>query len=276
MRIAQIILFIILLIFGFQSCKEEVVYKIPEEKMIDILVDIHVSDGVLNTESFSYEDMRTRPENYYKNVLDKHQINRLEFDSALIEYTQDRIYFLAMYDKVIERLREKESYIKAERDKDKKQVKAEKYFYTFDTGYENKIGLKKHVQNGLTNEEAYTGKYSYKISGKKQSELYRELLVHPVEDVRFEIHAFVKVHEFQKKYPYITFVLKNKKEELAKRTISIKDFIKKKDKWNEIKMSVNLSLTTPKSKVEVSCFFHNPDKLIFFVDDYSIQFKQLK
>ena len=244
--------------------------------MIDILVDIHLSDGVLNTESFSYEDMRTRPENYYKNILDKHQINRIDFDSALIQYTQDRIYFLAMYDKVIESLREKESYIKAEHDSEKKQLKAEKYFYSFDTGYENKVGLKKHIQDGLTNKEAHTGKYSYKVSGKKESELYRELLVNPVEEVRFEVHAFVKVYEFQKKYPYITFLIKNENEELAKRTISIKDFIKKKEKWNEIKMTVNLSLTTPKSKVEVSCFFHNPDKLIFFVDDYSIQFKQLK
>ena len=276
MRIAQIILYITFLTFAFQSCNEDIQYNIPEDTMIDILVDIHISDGVLNTESFSYEDMRTRPENYYKNILDKYQINRLEFDSALIQYTQDRIYFLAMYDKVIEKLREKESYIKAEQDKNIKQIKGEKYFYSFDTGYENKIGLKKHIQKGLTSEESYTGKYSYKISGKKESELYRELLVNPVEEVRFELHAFVKVYEFKKKYPYITFVIKNDKELLAKRTISIKEFIKKKDKWNEIKMSVNLSLTTPKSKVEVSCFFHNPDKLIFFVDDYSIQFKQLK
>jgi len=276
MRIAQIIIYITFLTFAFQSCNEDIQYNIPEDTMIDILVDIHISDGVLNTESFSYEDMRTRPENYYKNILDKYQINRLEFDSALIQYTQDRIYFLAMYDKVIEKLREKESYIKAEQDKNIKQIKGEKYFYSFDTDYENKIGLKKHIQKGLTSEESYTGKYSYKISGKKESELYRELLVNPVEEVRFELHAFVKVYEFKKKYPYITFVIKNDKELLAKRTISIKEFIKKKDKWNEIKMSVNLSLTTPKSKVEVSCFFHNPDKLIFFVDDYSIQFKQLK
>ena len=276
MKIVQIILSIVFLSFGLNSCKQEVEYKIPEDKMIDILVDIHISDGVLNTESFSYEDMRTRPENYYKNILDKYQIDRLTFDSALIQYTQDRKNFLVMYDKVIEELREKESYIKAAHAENKKKTKVEKYFYSFDTGYENKKGLKKHVQNGLTNEESHTGKYSFKVSGQKHSELYRELLVEPIEEVRFELHTFIKMYEFQKEYPFITFVIKNKKEELAKRTISIKEFVKKKNKWNEINISVNLSLKTPESKVEVACFFHNPNKLVFFVDDYSIQFKQIK
>ena len=89
MKLVQLIFLLFLVSSIIFSCEQKHDFIIPEDKMVDILVDIHIADGVLNTESFTYDDKSLRPENYYKNVLEKHGINRLEFDSALSQYTRD-------------------------------------------------------------------------------------------------------------------------------------------------------------------------------------------
>ena len=62
--------FFIGILLLFSSCEEENVYVIPEGEMIEILVDVHVADGILNTESYPYDVLELRPENFYKNILE--------------------------------------------------------------------------------------------------------------------------------------------------------------------------------------------------------------
>ena len=258
------------------SCKEKQNYLIPQDEMIDVLVDIHIADGVLNTASFSYEDEQLRPENYYKNVLEKHHLTRLEFDSALSQYTQDRKNYLKMYDKVIEKIRTKESLVKAKSEEKKEGVLVEYFHHSINRNYENKKGLELEIQRRLTDKEARKSKYSYEVKGDEKAQVYDEVLENPVEEIKFDISCYVKFYEHQEVYPSLAFILTKNDKVLSKQYIVIDKFIEKLGSWNHIKLSAKLSLRTPESGVKVSTFFYNPKKATFFIDNYSLDIRQIK
>jgi hypothetical protein len=276
MKFHQQLLILVITSLLFISCKQKQEYLIPEDKMIDILVDIHVSDGVLNTESFTYDDKSLRPENYYKNVLDKHQINRLEFDSALAQYTRDRVNYLKMYEKVIEKLSIKQSLIQAQVNEGKELRKGEKFYYQYSTDYENKRGLDKKIQKSITNKESYTGKYSYEVKADVYSQSYHKLMQNPIQKIKFDVSCFVKLYDLQEVYPSIAFILEKDSHIISKQYVKLDKFIKKVGEWNEVVVSASLSLKTPESGVKVSVYFFNPKKEVFFIDDYNLKIKQIK
>ena len=109
------VFFVILLAFLFSSCQEKPKTKvlIPEDKMVQILFDLHLADGVLNSTELSYSDSVLRAENYYANILKKYNIDRPIFDSALQQYTKNPELYLKIYDKVIGKLRMQESKLSA-------------------------------------------------------------------------------------------------------------------------------------------------------------------
>ena len=104
-----ILFFLIILFFSCKDQKDQML--ISEDDMVNILIDIHSVDGVLNTIDFPYTDTILRAENYYNNILIKHHITRQEFDSALSQYVQNKIIYLRVYDKVIAQIRTKQSQL---------------------------------------------------------------------------------------------------------------------------------------------------------------------
>ena len=271
-----IISFLLSVLFLF-SCEEKKVLLIPEEEMIDILVDIHLSDGVLNTESFPYDNVKLRPENYYKNVLNNHHITRAIFDSALSQYTENRELYITMYDKVIEELRTKQSLIQAKEDVDEKKGALKELFsYSYSTGYEDAKGFSKIIQKSFINKESHNGKHSYEVKGGNYTQSYHKLMQSPVEEIKFDVKCFLKVKKKQENYPMLAFILQKDKKIIAKQYIKLDKFIKKIGAWNEVKVSSVLSLETPESDIKISTYFFNPKKTDFFVDDYSLEIKQIK
>lgn len=265
------------LVFVFYACETPKVYLIPQDKMVEVLVDIHIADGVLSTESFDYDIEKLRPENYYKNVLEKHHLDRAIFDSALSQYSADRLVYVEMYEQVIDVLRTKESYLQAISGNEKNKFKElNLFYYTFSTQYETTDGLSENIQKSLTTDVFNSGKQAYHVQKEPMVQKYSSLLTEPIEELEFEVKAWVKFDEVMEHYPELEFVLEKGGEILTKNTVSLDKFIDNKMTWKEINVKVKLSIKSPESKVKVSCYFLNKNKSSFYLDDYFVRIKQIK
>ncbi|MFV0471838.1 MAG: DUF4296 domain-containing protein [Paludibacteraceae bacterium] len=98
---AHIILSLIFLLF-FSSCfKPRGVLN--KEKMTEIIVTIHQTEGALQAEGFQ----TNTPENkkkYMEAVLKKHNISQADFDSSLVWYTKHPKEFGLIYEDVLARI----------------------------------------------------------------------------------------------------------------------------------------------------------------------------
>lgn len=92
--------------------------RISEEEMIDLLVDIHKTDALLTRAENRGEVKKKEAVQYYKGMLDKHHINRQEFDSAFDYYSHDFKKFDKIYNQVIVRLQKEEDSVKLSKKKD--------------------------------------------------------------------------------------------------------------------------------------------------------------
>ncbi len=266
-----------ILIISLFSCETKPKYIIPEDEMVDILVDIHIADGVLNTESFPYDNLPLRPENFYKNILAKHQINRVLFDSALSQYLQDRPLYIAMYDKVIEKLRIKQSYVEAEQEELKKDTsKVDLFYYSFNTDYETKTGLKQKIQNNLVSNIHRSGKQAYYVKKDVYVQSYHYLLTEPVQEVEFRQKLSIWFDKLPEKFPSMAFILEKDNKMLAKQYIRFDKFVKKAEVWQDVDLNVKLALEGPESDVRIDVYIYNKPKVSFYLDDYSINIEQLK
>ncbi len=264
-------------VFLFSCTESNQHFLIPEDEMIDILVDIHVADGVLKTETFPYDSLQLRAENYYKNVFYKYHINRVLFDSALSQYTQDRMLYIDMYDKVIERLRTKESYIRVEEmDTLNSTTDANLFSANYKTDYEGNHGIIRNPIHKISQERAKSGRSSYKAGGDVYEQKYSHILNQPVEEIEFQLTTDIFFEKLPKNLPQIVFSLEKEDKILAEQNIKINSFVKTDAIWNKINVTVKLSLKTPEDKVSVKVFFLNKKRNIFYLDDYSLKIKQIK
>ncbi len=76
---------------------------LSNREMRDVLYDLHRADGAIQTIGYNYSHDH-EVAGYYKNVLDKHGITQVQFDSSLVWYTNNPQIFNKIYPKVIERL----------------------------------------------------------------------------------------------------------------------------------------------------------------------------
>lgn len=271
-------LFVFLLsAFFLLSCEQKKAFILSEEEMIDVLVDIHLADGVLSTASFPYDVVELRPENYYKNVLNNHNITRERFDSALSQYTENRDLYIAMYDKVIEELRTKESLAQGAEEESVKEGVEHKFFtYNFKTDYESKIGLRKLIQKGLVKNKHKSGKHSYKVNGDIYVEAYKHVEENPIQEIEYKMSFDILFDELPESQPTVLFALRKDGKFISHQYLKIDKFVTVKSIWQKVNLKVNLSLDAPESSVEISTYIFNKKKTSFYLDDYSLEIKQIK
>ncbi len=95
-----------LIIFLAASCQEsEETYSIEEEKMINILVDIHISEAAAQQGDISHRDsLRTV---YYDQVFEIHEVSKSKYEADMELLKRDAERLTQTYDKVIEKLKER-------------------------------------------------------------------------------------------------------------------------------------------------------------------------
>ena len=108
MRFASLILVLTILL---GSCSNDK-YYIPEDDLVNLIVDLHLAEGVMNVETGMPSGSATQLE-AINTVLRRHNIERERFDSTMAYYALHVNKYDAVYDKVLDRLMLAETHIKA-------------------------------------------------------------------------------------------------------------------------------------------------------------------
>ncbi len=110
-----VLLLLPVLLFGVFSCKpgsKEYHYKgkvIPKNKFVQILIDLHKTDGVLMNLDVKDQNLQNPDSlSYYNYFLKKHNINYVDFQKSLDYYFSDLEQFKELYAVVIDSLKAEE------------------------------------------------------------------------------------------------------------------------------------------------------------------------
>jgi hypothetical protein len=98
-------LFIIfLLVFSFSCQKKEVSYKkiIPEIQMRELIIDLHLADGVINSYINHKNPIFVRKA-FYDSLFSKHKVTERQFLWNLIHYSEQK-KICEIYEKAISEL----------------------------------------------------------------------------------------------------------------------------------------------------------------------------
>lgn len=103
---------ILIMMFSCNSSRMKVPDNIvDEEKLVPLLVDIHLTDAFLNKERKPQKEKYDKALKMYPSVLLKHNINRAEFDSTIRFYSKYPKEFALIYDEVLRELSMREGAI---------------------------------------------------------------------------------------------------------------------------------------------------------------------
>ena len=100
--------YIFLIIPFFFSCSEKQKSStLPEKKMIEVLVDIHLTEGKVNAMHLGTVDSSLVVYNYLeKQIFKKHGVDSARFTNSLNDYLREPKSFKELYKKVSAKLNE--------------------------------------------------------------------------------------------------------------------------------------------------------------------------
>ena len=96
----------VVLAFALQSCSrgDGARPEINKDKLVDVLVDIHITDGYLLYSGTRIDRDRDKIEGAYDYVLRKHNITPKQFRNTMKYYSRHTGDYERLYNKVIEKL----------------------------------------------------------------------------------------------------------------------------------------------------------------------------
>ncbi|MFH2141783.1 MAG: DUF4296 domain-containing protein [Bacteroidota bacterium] len=97
----------IVLVFNF--CSSEVEPEIPDyvisrEKIIPVIIDMHIADATLMTLQLDNKENKYRSDFYYEQIFTKHNITKSDFDTSIMFYSRIPDYYNKIYDDVLAEL----------------------------------------------------------------------------------------------------------------------------------------------------------------------------
>jgi hypothetical protein len=95
----------ILVAIFFTSCQKELKMPVEQNKMVQILADIHFAESSLDNEVQGVKDSMGRK--YYNQIFAKYQVSRLDFDSSMGILTNNPENINTLYLKVIDELKKR-------------------------------------------------------------------------------------------------------------------------------------------------------------------------
>jgi len=117
---------VLLLLVSALSCRRwSGRYIIPEKKFIDVLVDIHLADGMAMDNMRYNEAYVLDSASLYESVFNKYNITRAQFDSTMQYYSAHPDDFQQVYNKLTARLKRMEDELKAKQDTTRQDVREE-------------------------------------------------------------------------------------------------------------------------------------------------------
>lgn len=110
----MLIVLIVVSILSACSNQPKVPHSFPKEnEMAAILTDLYMAESTMNSYPMGYrEGIDKKSPQYYKFVLDKHNLSKQEFDTILAWYTANPYLFTKVYERVISILGTREADFK--------------------------------------------------------------------------------------------------------------------------------------------------------------------
>lgn len=114
---------ILLAIFMLSGCDNNKVpdYVIPPDDMVSILVDIHLTDGMMSSHQVRREIAREDSANIYNILLHNYGYSRHDFDTSLYYYGKNMALYDKIYGDVLNQLNEMETYLKEQVQEEEEQ-----------------------------------------------------------------------------------------------------------------------------------------------------------
>lgn len=104
--------FLILFFILLTSCKDKNLPNdlIEEQKMIQIMSELHTIDGYISSLSFS-DSTRTNGINFYNTVYKNNRVTKAQYERSLKYYSMDPVKLDSMYSDVVKILTDKEKIL---------------------------------------------------------------------------------------------------------------------------------------------------------------------
>lgn len=95
---------LILLTLFVASCAEEEVIPIPlpEEKLIDVLIDVHVAEAMMD--KLTAIDQDTVGKVYYRMIFREHEVSKEDFDKSMEILREDPERLNSIYEQILDKL----------------------------------------------------------------------------------------------------------------------------------------------------------------------------
>jgi hypothetical protein len=105
----------ILALFFLSACKDDKLPKgiIEEEKMIDIITELHVIDGYMSVLPYN-DSIKIKAKNFYSSVYKNNGVTKYTYEKSLKYYSMDPIKLDSMYSQVLNKLDKKEKLLNKE------------------------------------------------------------------------------------------------------------------------------------------------------------------
>ncbi len=118
------LIIVLLSIIAFSCGKKGKVpdYVIPQDDMINIIIDIHITDGLLTVKEIRRDLTRNDSIDYYKGIFVKYGYSREEFDSSIYFYSKNINKYDEIYAEVLNQLNEMETELIQEENKDNEEI----------------------------------------------------------------------------------------------------------------------------------------------------------
>ncbi len=103
------ILSLLFLVLFIASCQDDPTkmdkrYLISRNKFVNILVDMHTMDAIMNGSEYYRKYEAGDSVNIYQEIFDKYDVSKADFDSTIVSYTRRPDLYMNVYDEVILRL----------------------------------------------------------------------------------------------------------------------------------------------------------------------------
>ena len=115
-RMRKILIF--LFAFSLVNCsnkKKTPYYVIPYDDMVNVIVEIHITDGLLTSNKIRRKLAKQDTSNIYTSILNNYNYSRKDFDTSLYYYSKNISQYDMIYEEVLDRLSEIESNLKEKR-----------------------------------------------------------------------------------------------------------------------------------------------------------------
>jgi len=113
----RIVLILLLVVIVLSCNRTSRHYIIPQKKFVNVLVDIHLADGMAENNMRHDAAFLLDSASLYGSVFQKYGVTRAEFDSTMYYYSEHPDDFQKLYNKVTAKLKRMEDDLKMQMEK---------------------------------------------------------------------------------------------------------------------------------------------------------------